>query len=713
MVNTGTVYSRIPALKRLGSALLLILMILGVAVPAWAESATERAIRREKEIKERRMEQMVEKGKALDRQMLRDKRKKTSKKGASPLDNLSGEVELSDLLSDLSEYCGYNLMYESDRNKGKKVLIYNHNALNRKDACEIWRQMLDLSDKSFYKANAFLKVINRRDIQDAPIPVGTEGKIPSGAKYDFAITIFKPKNQLSLAGHFASLSRFLLTPNGKNVFLEPDTILLIDERDNLLRMLKMFKILDRPEPELFVYAIPLEYMSVAEFSKLVTDLFPKPDLERWQPGKGAGYGPEYQVATAVDDERTSQVIVVCNEAAYGKIIELRNALDVAAVSEGLAKVVYLQHQTAKDLAQTLNAVLRVSGRGARGKGAAAKGEVISAEVKIIPDEKLNALIVSGLQKDIERVVEVVQRLDTPRRQVFLEVNILEFAESKTGNQGIGLFYSRNDDGTVSFVQSSYSGAKPLVLDPTSLMGLAVGVRGEEVEGTDQFVSGIRLPSVATLLRLLQTTSNVNVVSSPFLLAQDGEEAQMVVGSSVPFFSGGSINSFGTQSVAIQHEDVAMTMKIVPTVGPKGTVRMQIEVEIEDIESMSDTMGPTTSKRAIKATVITKDGATVVMGGLEKEVNTRDESKVPFVGDIPILGAFFRASSTRSQKINLIVFIKPYVVDSVMDLQKLYKAKVRENREFVQQFNPNQQTGYEHPIDWDRKIGPLEAISQSQ
>jgi len=691
--------------------MLALIMIVGIAFPVWAESATERAIRRNKEIKERRMKNMVEKGKTLDRQMTREKRLKSRKKGASPLDNLSGEVELGDLLSELSEYCGYNLLYESDKNKGKKVLIYNHNELSQKDTCEIWRQMLDLGEKSFYQANAFLKIIDRRQAQTAPIPVGSDGKLPSGAKFDFAITIFRPKHQLSLAGHFASLSRFLLTPNGKNVFLEPDTVLLIDERDNLLRLLKMFKMLDRPEPEMYVYPIKLEHMSVSEFSKLVTDLFPKPDLERWKPGKGAGYGPEYQVANAVDDERSSQVLVVCNEAAYGKIIELRNALDVDTVTEGLAKVVYLQHQTAKDLAQTLNTVLRGAGGGKK-KGAAAKDQVISAEVKIIPDEKLNALIVSGLQRDIERVVEVVKRLDSPRRQVFLEVNVLEFVESKTGSTGLGLFYTRNDDGTVSFVQSGYAGAQPLSLDPTSLMGLAVGVRGEEVEGTDQFISGIRLPSVATLFKMLQSTSNVNIISSPFLLAQDGEEAQMVVGSSVPFFSGGSINSFGTQSVAIQHEDVAMTMKIVPTVGPKGTVRMQIELEIEDIESMSDTMGPTTSKRAIQATVLTRDGATVVMGGLEKEIKTRDESKTPFIGDLPIIGAFFRASSTRSQKINLIVFIKPYVVESVMDLKKLYKTKMRENREFVQQFNPNQETTLELPVDWDRKIGPLEAMLQS-
>ncbi len=711
----------------------MFVLVAGVGLHhAAAVDPTDMALKRQKQIEKKELQELKRRMEQKKKQILEQKKKSGKKivtakdvaskiKGATPLDGLAGEVDIGSLVMSLAEFCGYNVIIDGKggigTRKGKKVKIYMHDTMTKAQACEVFRTLLELNDNSFYKAGAFFKIIKRREAAQKPIPIIEGTKVPVSAKIDFAIAFFKPKHLTTFPDHFASLGRFLVSKTGKSVFIQPDTTMIVDERRNLAKILKIFQMLDRPEPPFAIHYIEFKNLWVEEFAKMVDELFPKPDLKRWKPGKGVGYGPKYLVAATATDERTGKLVVVCNDAAYEKILELKAALDIDSRTEGMVRTYYVQHQDAKTIADTLNNAIKgqvASKKGGHKKGsrAAASTAILNKEVKIIAYEKLNAIIVSGDKRDIDRVIDIIKRLDSPRRQVFLEVHILELIQTKTNETGISLWYARNDDGTVSFVSSSYPGAQALVLNPSSLMGLAVGLRGEDIPGTDGMVQGIRLPGFATMLKLLESSSNVNVISDPFMLAQDGEEAKIIVGKSVPFITGGSIDRFGYPMITIQHQDVALQMKIVPKVSSHGTIRMDIDLELEDIEAMSDLYGPTTSKRAIKTSVITKDGAMVVIGGLEKSIETVDNSRIPILGDIPVIGHFFKGSSVRNGRRNLLFFIKPYVIYSEEDLKRLYRIKRREQEEFIKQFVHTRVPNIERPIDWDRKVGPVEIIRKT-
>ncbi len=630
----------------------------------------------------------------------------------SPLDGVHGDADVGDLILKLADYCGYNVILQSaDKGAGKKVGFYNYAKLTKEETCAIFAEMVQLNEKTFYTASAFIKFTGRKEAVGNPIPFADKlSKIPLSAKVDFAILFFKPNYLTMYPDHFASLGRFFVSKDGgSSQFIAPNTTMIVDDRENIMRVLEIFELLDRPQSPYHFYSIEFKYMWVDDFAKIVEQVFDKPTTEPWQPGKGAGYGPKYQVAASIADQRTGKMFIVSNEFAYNKIMELKDILDVSSAKEGMVRVYHLQHQDAKKIAETLTGALQgTQADGGKGKKAA----ILQKEVKITADDKLNALMLYGQSKDVNKVIDIIKRLDVPRRQVFLETNIVELTDSSQGTTGVALWYTRNDDGTLSFVSSQYAGAQILNIDTSSLLGMAVGVKGEEVSGSEAFVSGLRLPSFASLLRLLQTTSKVDVVSSPFLLAHDGEEAKMVLGTNVPFQSGGSTDSLGYSTVNIQRQDVALTIKITPHISSADKVKLQIELDIQDILGISDTMGPTTSKRAVKTTVITSDGATIALGGLSKEITTKDMARIPFLSDIPVLGSFFSTKTVRKNKIHLLVFIKPYIIESEDDLRRLYKNKMKEHQEFAELYSSTPAHKIEKEADFDKKVGPLELIRQT-
>jgi general secretion pathway protein D len=182
--------------------------------------------------------------------------------------------------------------------------------------------------------------------------------------------------------------------------------------------------------------------------------------------------------------------------------------------------------------------------------------------------------------------------------------------------------------------------------------------------------------VAAIARLLQTQTNTNIMSTPNLITVDNEEAKIVVGRNVPFITGqftstgtGTTNPFQT----IERKDVGITLRIKPQIGEGGTVRLQIFQESSDVITQATgtgNTGPTTSKRSIESNVIVDDGAILVLGGLIEDRFEDNNSKVPLLGDIPFLGALFRSESRTKRRTNLLVFLRPIVMRTPEDANKL-------------------------------------------
>jgi general secretion pathway protein D len=216
---------------------------------------------------------------------------------------------------------------------------------------------------------------------------------------------------------------------------------------------------------------------------------------------------------------------------------------------------------------------------------------------------------------------------------------------------------------------------------------------------------VNIPSFGVVLQALQNSSNVNVISTPHLIMTDNTEGEITVGQNVPFqaaYAPSTAVTTATTTTAtslnslyapIQRQNVELKLHIRPQISHGGTIRLEVDEQTEEIASVDKTLGPTTSKRSAKTTVIARDMETVVIGGLIQERVTRGVSKVPVLGSVPVLGWLFRSESTKKQKTNLLLFLTPHVNRDSSDVRRIFERKMTEREEFIRRFYPDDAEGH--------------------
>jgi general secretion pathway protein D len=205
-------------------------------------------------------------------------------------------------------------------------------------------------------------------------------------------------------------------------------------------------------------------------------------------------------------------------------------------------------------------------------------------------------------------------------------------------------------------------------------GLAVGA----VKGTFTY-RGQEFLNIGALLRALKSDSDVNVLSTPNILTSDNQKAEIMVGQNVPVPTGQTQNVVtGGQSIfnTIERKDVGIKLSITPQISSDDNVRLEINQEISDVveTSIVSESGLITNKRSANTTVVIKDRETMVIGGLIRDNVTSAESKVPFLGDIPLLGWLFKYRSSKVEKVNLMIFITPYIIKNEQDALSVTRRK---------------------------------------
>jgi general secretion pathway protein D len=463
------------------------------------------------------------------------------------------------------------------------------------------------------------------------------------------------------------------------------------------------------------------------------------------------------VSKMIADERTNQLIVMAPARAFDRLQELIDKLDVPIPGEGQIQVVPLEHADAEGLASTLTALAsgtanRPTTPGGGKKPAPAPGmpqkaaELFQGEVKVTSDKPTNSLVIVASQNDFRSILKVIKQLDIPRRQVFVEAVIMEInidsmrdvgfafhggAAPDIGGQTVPLMF-----GTQYKVQGqNFNSLVPNI----SLLGFLTGLQGPQLESSESILSGISIPAFGVMLQALQTDSNVNVLSTPHILTSDNEEAEIKVGENIPIpagyggmggmsslsslagLAGSAMGQTGASGMggyggyasllgglgmgAINRQEVGLTLKIKPQINAGNSIRMELEEELSEVKDTSNPLGPTTTKRSAKTVVVAQDQQTVVVGGLIREKLDQGETKVPILGDIPIIGWLFRSKKYQKTKTNLLLFLTPYVIESQADFRAIFERKMRERRQFLERFyNPG--PDYQAFVDFRRKRGPL-------
>ncbi|HKU44057.1 MAG TPA: secretin N-terminal domain-containing protein, partial [Polyangiales bacterium] len=405
---------------------------------------------------------------------------------------------------------------------------------------------------------------------------------------------------------------------------------------------------------------------------------------------------------------------------------------------GKIHVHHLQHTSAEEIATTLTNLV---GKGGDKKEA---GSVFEGKVAITAHKASNALVVTSSAHDFAALRSVINLLDSERKQVFIEAVIMDLSVNRSSKVGVAYHGGVPNSPTENAISViGYNAARTvggLVSSATSgdfLTGLAVGVQGPNISET---AIGLSIPAFGVALQAMAASGEANVLSTPHLIASDNVEAEITVGENVPLqtstFGGGGVNplallggaqganpaaaaamlggvgglgAFGGFGGTVPRQDVGTTVTITPHLNEANEIRLEIAEEISSAgpPEQSGNLGVRSiSRTKAKTEVVVRDQHTVVIGGLMRDQVTTSASKVPILGDVPLLGALFRSTEKSKVKKNLLLFLTPYVIRSPADLRSIYERKMRERQEFLDRYFVFSDAEYETPIDYSRTRGLL-------
>jgi general secretion pathway protein D len=275
------------------------------------------------------------------------------------------------------------------------------------------------------------------------------------------------------------------------------------------------------------------------------------------------------------------------------------------------------------------------------------------------DKELNALIVISSEKEYKEFLELIAKLDVERKQVYVKARIVEISESKTRDIGFkyGLEgFALNEGGLYTLASTLNGGSSFVASSVASGIGLPSGI-------TEGFGLGVSLA-------FLGKKSAANTLSEPSILCINNQESSIYVGQTQSIQSGTTVTSGGNTQNSYTREDIGLTLKIKPRISNDSKVILNVDATLEDVVAGSGEGSPTTTKREVKTVAVVKNGGSVIVGGLIKNKVDEAESKIPFLGDIPILGYLFKNKYYLKDKVHLVIMLTPYIVEKSEDLEEL-------------------------------------------
>lgn len=696
------------------------------------------------------------------------------------------EAPLHDILKFMACITRRNFILATNL-KGKTITIISTSQVSVYEAYKAFLSALEVNGLTVVPRGAFWEVVETAKAKQMPLPFyGTKAEVPAE---DRLVTRIVRLENIDVKEIEPVLSKFKSAVGDITSYAPGNSLIITDLGSNVVRMLEFVRELDIPTGREKIWVRPIQYASAAEMANLVTALFGDKARVGGRPQQGrpaggqpqpapapAGPVPEEGAATVskvIADERTNSLILVATPAAYLKIDKLLRRVDVPIEGEGQIHIYYLENASAEDVAATLSALTSGARAGAgkkAGKAAGAQAQagpqapaaLFEGEVKITAHKPTNSLVIEASLKDFLALKRVIQQLDVRRKQVYVEAVIMEISSNRDRKIGVsgsgGMTFNIGGNEVPFLFGIGGLGISAFDMQQLSKGGLAIGLQGPLVNvstgttGQATTAGALAIPSYGFLIQAIQSTSDVNVLSTPHILTMDNEEAEIVVGKQIPYqatslgglgaltsllgtYGGalggttttpqsgtglgtlgtlgtlGYLGGYGGFGAYVQRIDVDLTLKITPQISESNFVRLKIQQSIDDVEALDPMLGPTTSKRKVTNTVVVRDQQPVVIGGLMRDIEVTGVDKVPILGDIPIIGILFRKSAKRVEKRNLLMVITPYIIEDPSDLALIHSRKMEEMRQFAE-YMATKKREYEGGIDFRKKTGILEDIRRT-
>jgi len=614
------------------------------------------------------------------------------------------DAEILDVAKAIAKLTAKNFIYNPQDIKGR-ISVVSQNQITVCDAWNAFLTALNLKGFALVPSGKYLRIERIANAKEKQTPIYSDKKAPSNDEF---ITRVIPLRYID-ATEFESAFRLWMPREARmQAYGQTNTIIITDTAAHINRMLELIQLLDVAGYQESLVVIPIRNAAAKDIAKLIENILnegrgassgggfgmpPRPGGSYGAPARSTrGRTGSSTISKIIADDRTNSIIVKANAAGILEIRALTRRLDTkvaAADGSGRIHVVTLRFANAEDMAKTLSSL--TSGGGAkstRNTGFPTFGEAPAAftsEIKVSADKPTQSLVIMASPQDFITMKKVIERLDQPRDQVYIEAMILEL--NITRNTAYGTSFINASNGVML---DSASGNLQKVLQGLPATGFVLGFK----QGPDRAPIKVgdktfNTNSLNGLLEFVQANTDSQVIATPQIIALDNEKATFEVSEQIPVPKT-TVPANGVPVQSFEPDKAELRLEVTPQIN-KGSnyVKLEILQKLENFDPTgvpSELAGKTFAKntRATTTKVFVQSEDTVVLSGMIRSKVTEVVSKVPLLGDIPVLGWLFKNSKTDNTRTNLLVFITPRIIKQYDKIRKILASKLEERDEFVRE-----------------------------
>ena len=616
------------------------------------------------------------------------------------------EAELLDVAKAIARLTGRNFIYNPQEVKGK-ISILSESAVTVHDAWKAFLTALDMKGYTVIPSGEYLRIERSQAAKEKQVPIYAGRYSPDTDQYITRIISLKYINAKEVEQTF----RLWIPRQGRMyAYEQTNTLIITDTAAHIRRFMELISILDVRGYQETLEVIQIRYAVAKDLAKTVEQLIyggPSSSsssrrstsrrsgsnanrrFKNSSSSKGRAGGT--QISHVIPVERTNSLVVKANKAGHLEIRVLIRKLDTkraATQGTGRIHVVQLQFADAEELAKSLGAIAKnkpsSKRRGNRVGTFSPPGSdqlvanIFQGEILVSPDKNTQSLIITAAPQDFQTLKGVIEKLDIPRDQVFVEAIIMEVTLRR--NNGFGLSFANARNG-IFFPSRNLNS----LISGTPNPGLSLGFKkGADIE----LANGVSVPGLFGLIELLQSNANANIIATPQIIAIDNQEAEIEISDTIPVETRTVTNS--SESVSFKNEKASLRLKVTPHIN-KASDFVRLEIE-QSLEEFSDALVPAAlvgratgkSTRSTKTSVVVQDDDTVVISGLIRERAQETVNKVPLLGDIPVIGWLFKNSSVEVTKTDLLIFITPHIIKQYSKIRSLLNTRLKDRNVFVRE-----------------------------
>jgi len=578
------------------------------------------------------------------------------------------DVEIALFIKYISELTGKNFVI--DRAVQGKVTVLSPTAISPDEALALLESVLEVNGFTTVPAGRTTKIVPAAQARAKGVGVDS-GRAAAGDHLVTRIIPLRhsvPEDLRKILAPLVARSGVIASHTGSG------SLVVTDSRSNITRLLDIVAAIDVPSVNEHLEVFRLRHAAASDLARELEELF----------SRGGDKTDAGGALRIVPHERANALVVRAPHSQLDRLRTLLASMDKEVPhDEGRVHVHYLKHANATDMLKVLLDVpnTTTTDKGSKGSTATASsrgGSLFSEQVRILADSETNAIIVMAPRDEYPLIRQLIEKLDIPRRMVYIEALIMEVRADRAfevGVQWVGL-NAYNKDSAIAFGGFSGSADNPfgaitdLQSDPPSFpTGFSLGVLHSITIGDVVF------PNLAAILKAYRNDDDINIIATPQILTTDNKKAEIRVGENVPYITSKNTSQAQQDYTSYEYKDVSTSLEITPQISQDDVLRLDINTEVIKLKNPDqESQTPTTLKRTAKTTVLVRNQDTVVLGGIIGKDSSQGEYKVPLLGDIPLLGWLFKSRAEAETRTNLFIFITPRIVENPAQIARLSMEK---------------------------------------